>query len=213
LGINGDDVKLFIINNKKKFIFLSVFAMVLIIVLTVFAWLLKEDTINDAGISNFVSDGDVYFIADENRVEVSDFVTGGLLKVNLYNTSAQNFIGNLRFDVKHKGFSPCYLRVRILEQWIDDKSQEIMQGDNIPYIVGNDWYDNRLKDLCFYYNQLLSSYEDNTQQEATIPLITGIDGYTGSDTGVSLFLTFKVETVQPNRFKTFWGIDQLPWQN
>jgi hypothetical protein len=211
--IKGEIMKSFIQKNKNRIIYISICFFTLIIVFTVFAWLLKEDTINDAGISNFVTDGDVYFLDGQNRVEVTDFVIGGLIKVNLFNSSAQNFIGNLRFDVKHKGFSPCYLRVRVLEQWIDDKSQEIMQGDNIPYIVDNVWYDNRIKDLCFYYNGMFSSYDDNEQQQSTIHLIKGVNGYTGSDTGISMYLTFKVESVQPNRFKAFWGIETLPWEN
>lgn len=200
-------------SNTKRIIITSIIIIVISLgLISVFAWFLKEDTIKNVGISNFQTTADVYFEVNNKRTEVNDYLVGGLVKVNLFDKDAKNFIGNLRLDVKQKGFSPCYLRVRILEQWIDDKTDDIMQGANIPYIWDNEWYDHRVADLCIYYKNMISTYDDATPMEKTIPVIKGVNNdYLGADTGVSMYLQFKVETVQPNRMKAFWGVDETIW--
>ncbi|MEG1719970.1 MAG: hypothetical protein RR306_06555 [Clostridia bacterium] len=213
-------------NIKKKYIIATVLILILATLLFVFAWLLKDDTVKNVGVSNFITNGDVYFMQGTTRTEVTEYIKGGQIKVNTFDTTAPNFVGNLRFDVKQKGLSPCYLRVRLLEQWVDDKTEDIMPGDNIPYDYNtttstekHKWYDNKRNDLCFYYygsgDGKLNTYDnktDSTKPQEVIPFLKGTGSYLGVDSGTSLYITFKVETVQPNRLAAFWYIEKLPWE-
>lgn len=93
---------------------------------------------------------------------------------------APNYIGDMKFQVEYTGVSPAYIRVRILEQWLDSSTDEVLSSNYLPYylagtatnlLVSGDtvlaggtaaatealanngvWIDERPQDFCYYYS-------------------------------------------------------------
>ncbi len=194
--------------------------LLLALLAAVFAWLYRDKGQQPyTGVSNFNLTGDVYFeTAGGKRVEGAQHLEDGLLQVDVSNPAADNYLGNLRVDVTYKGYSPAYIRVRMIEQWIDEQTDTLQPVQYIPYLVGEgqNWFDNRQEDLCFYYQQMVSASQDkNVEQQKTLRLIEGVEeGFLSSiqDGAASLYLTITVDGVQPNRYQQFWNISKLPWE-
>lgn len=219
---------------------LTIITLTLLLLSTVLlttAWLIIQNyhSAQNVGMSNFNAVGDVYFINNGSRVDVDTYrEASGLIRVNLSDSSAPNYFGKLHLDVTYTGVSPAYIRVRVLEQWLNASTDELeSMAIDTPYILGSaytlttgeddeSWYDNRLSDLCFYYAKEYGSPENsdalNTNSALapeTLPIITGVNStfLNRSFAGINLYLSFTVEAVQPNRYKEFWKLDKLPWKN
>ena len=117
-----------------------------------------------------------------------------------------NYIGNMKYVVRYQGISPAYLRVRVLEQWTDTSTNEIMSASYLNYslsdIVGavdpgtgaveypaagsgkegdplaemGQWIDNRSVDYCYYYS--VPVQPKAIEVEKTADVVTGIKGGT-----------------------------------
>ncbi len=141
-----------------------------------YAWLSKEQPAD--GIYTTLSDFEV-----EGVLTFSDTAYEGtevLIPVS-FEPTAPNYIGGLKYVVRYTGASPAYIRVRMLEQWIDTSANEIMPVNYLPYAISQEavsivpstdstapsipaasgedgvlaqsgtWVDHRAKDYCYYY--------------------------------------------------------------
>ncbi len=52
-----------------------------------------------------------------------------------FNPLADNYIGNMKYVVRYTGASPAYVRVRLLEQWTDRSSNEVLPASFLSYAV------------------------------------------------------------------------------
>ena len=66
------------------------------------------------------------------------------------NKDDDNYIGKLRVTVRRSG-SACCLRVKIAFEWQSSDGIVAQFSTNIPYIFGDEWYDNRSVDYRVYY--------------------------------------------------------------
>lgn len=142
------------------------------------AWLSKSQRADTAftSLSDFEVTGILSFKEDGLPYEG----TSVLAPVS-FTPTADNYIGNLKYTVRYTGSSPAYIRVRVLEQWTDSSSDDILPASFLEYKIapgGNphtpgfptgtptipaagpsaenlakmgEWVDNRKVDYCYYY--------------------------------------------------------------
>lgn len=205
--------------NKKKIKIakasVALFLAVLIIGGSFFtyAWLQRKTTIkNETIISDFSVETTVYFVKGngaENTLTVEEVskstpyvIPSGetLIKVNLVDKSAKNYIGNLRVLLTYTGSSPAYIRAKLFEQWSED--DVFIENAKTPYTVpkinedifiyeekttsiftpsfideentqqGTGWFDNRQDDFGFYYDAPVYPHAEATTVKML--LINGI---------------------------------------
>lgn len=211
--------------NRVRMSIVTIAVISLIAVLLFFAanqtraWLWPvEEAENSVGVSDFKVKGTAYF---GNR-EVTD-----LDNISISDTTSEKYLGDLKYVVTYEGISPAYVRVRILEQWVDKSSDTIRDAAFTDYKVSGSgiWYDNRKQDYCYYYqansgmlqadlNVLTGDIADITAGKKEIVVFDGVDmtDITASDVNTQLKLIIQVEAVQPNRFREFFEIQKLPWE-
>lgn len=218
--------KKFFARKGMKLNFILALILLLTLLVCVFAWLFYDTGQKPyTGVSNFNLAGEIYFEQEDGtRIDSSKHLEDGLLQINVTDEKADNYLGKLRVDVKYTGYSPAYVRVRILEQWIDHQTDTLQPVQYIPYTLYEEngkshWMDNRTDDLYFYYDQLISSSQTKEEADAatekTIPLVQGVeDNFLSGirDGAASLYLIITVDGVQPNRYQQFWNIETLPWE-
>lgn len=202
------------------------------------SWLNPQETaVLDLSISDFTVKGSASFQGAGGSAGAGG--AGGwaaaadLSGINLTDPNSARYLGKLSFRVKYTGISPAYLRVRILEQWVDKSTDTIKDVPFTDYRLSGDslaegkWFDNRANDFCYYYKEpigpgmmtaLAGSGSDPAAfrpapQTVDIPFFDGVD-MTGihADPNTELTLIIEVQAVQPNRYREFWGIDRLPWE-
>lgn len=176
-----------------------------------------------AGVSNFDIEGYAYFEKTDGGtttvVNAKNYMQGGYIICNYVDETAVNYIANLRFDVLYRGYSPAFIRVRLIEQFTNTAG-EIEAVNRLKFALGENWADNRAQDLYFYSNKQYFS-SDNAMlttlgkaKMLTIPVITGlsseysqigdIDPLLTKDKTMKLKMTFFAEAVQPNRTEEYW---------
>lgn len=103
-------------------------ALVLFTVSTV-AWLTKEQTADQiyTALSDFDVDGVLTF-GKETYTGTSILVPIGL-------SAGDNYIGDMKYSVTYRGISPAAIRVRILEQWIDIATGDLVSANYLNYHV------------------------------------------------------------------------------
>lgn len=207
----------------------------------------NETTVSDFELEGMVyflksQNTDNTLTAEEILANTPYTTTRSPINVNITNPNADNYIGNLRVMLKYSGASPSYIRVRVLEQWTEN--DEFIPAISTPYTVpkienififsdgtktvlpgvnanvGNGWFDNREKDLCFYYNGQVypKMLDENLKGSMYMLAINGItpenlERISGNlRQTVELKLIIEVQAVQPNRYREFFGIDKLPWE-
>lgn len=163
---------------KRKKLYWAVLSAVLALALCVsgtFAWLSKEQKTSDAytALSDFEVEGTLSFGGTA--------YTGSTILVPVsFSSTDANYIGKMKYTVRYSGVSPAYIRVRILEQWLDVSNNEIMPASYLDYAVSTDvkpenpadsstvpaagsgkdaladdtgvWVDHRSADYCYYYS-------------------------------------------------------------
>lgn len=237
--------------QKRIYAVLVWFFICLFLLQIGYAWLTRDtSSTNRAAISDFELESHICFVkgsGQENTADMQSIISaqpagngGALVEVNLTDSTAYNYIGNLRVAVRWKGVSPSYLRVRILEQWTEDDEfipagftpYTIAQPDGLlyyeekgletaPVLTGESgWLDNRKQDFCYYYTSPVYPpfvEEEKFQGDLWLLLINGISEenihkMTNRRDTVKMNLIIQADAVQPNRFREFWKIDALPWQ-
>lgn len=185
-----------------------------------YGWLnAKEEAVSDVAVSDFKVDGQAYF---------GSTAADDLGNIKISSESDARYLGKLKYKVSYEGISPAYIRVRILEQWVDNKTDTILDAPFTDYqLQGDQWYDNRANDYCYYLKEpagptVVTSSALTTSgspigistEKREIVLFDGVDmsGVQGSDSSTKLTLIIQVEAVQPNRYREFWNMEHLPWE-
>lgn len=162
------------------------------------AWLSKSQSADTAftSLSDFEVTGILSF--KENGTPYEG--TSVLVPVSFIPT-ADNYIGNLKYTVRYTGSSPAYIRVRVLEQWTDSSSDDILPASFLEYEIAptgapkaigfpsgtatipaagpsaehlaelGDWVDNRKVDYCYYYNVPVQPKQLEAKGEGTATVI------------------------------------------
>lgn len=121
--------------NRKK-LFFSGACLVLALLTAVggtFAWLLKQQATSDAytALSDFEVEGVLSF---GGKVYEGDTV---LVPVS-FDPGSATYIGNMKYMVRYTGVSPALIRVRVLEQWVDTRANEIMPVNFLSYALSTE---------------------------------------------------------------------------
>lgn len=162
------------------------------------AWLSKSQTADTAftSLSDFEVTGILSFQQDGTPYEGSSI----LVPVS-FSPTAENYIGNLKYRVRYTGSSPAYIRVRVLEQWTDSSSDDILPASFLTYKIApegspkalvlpgststipaagpsaenlaviGDWVDNRKVDYCYYYSVPVQPKKLDAKGEGTSTII------------------------------------------
>ncbi len=174
-------------------------------------------------VSNFDAEGYVYFVKTTQdgttAYNAKNYMEGGYIICNYVDPTAVNYIANLRFNVQFRGYSPAYVRVRLIEQFTNTMG-EIEAVNQLKFKLADPWADNRADDMYFYSPEQYYSADSNTLTVAgkakllSIPVIEGLDPSIASaedidpllkeNTTMTLRLSFYVEAVQPNRTEAYW---------
>lgn len=216
-------------NELKKsptLIVIAAAAFVMLLTATVALFLSVEDFSRLFSVSNFTCEGDVYFYDGVTRYAATKNADG-MVEVDYRNPASNNYIENLRTDVKYAGYGVGLIRVKVVEEWSQTSGSTktvLPYTINMPYTIdspygastGNQkqWFDNRENDHCFYYATPVYTATSST---VTIPLITDFDA-NEIDLGAiassaELNIAIEVDAVQVNRYPQYWGINALPWTN
>lgn len=125
------------------------------------------------------------------------------------NPQDDNYIGNFKLHVVHKGYANSYVRVKMSVQWTMPDGT-ITQNVLLPFTFAEKWYDNRANDYCVYYTEDTGLFASHDKS-----IIESFDGEKFAQETLSETATPKlavtVESVQINRYQQMWGIDALPW--
>ena len=217
--------------SRKLKIILIITAAVILAAGATFAWFIwSNGGISESfRLSNFEVKSDMYFMKDSQRIECQPS-ENGTVQLSL-NESDDNYIGNFRADVKYKGKGYGYIRVKVVPEF-DINSSVVSAPTKIPFILSSEydetlsgnqsaWFDNRYKDLYYYYANEVSAQSNS--EYSIISLITGIkneDDDIGFDLNTlkqggntSVYVAVECDMVQVNRYPQLWKIDSLPWQN
>lgn len=155
------------------------------------AWMQAKESIDAAyvAVSDFDVEGTLYF--NDTLYQKGQDI---LVEVGL-TPGSTNYIGTMRFDVVYTGISPAYIRVRVLEQWEDIATGDLISSEYLPYYTTGAavnvktggtvvsaggagdilaepgvWIDERATDFCYYYStpvrpKTLSATYDNVTSQ------------------------------------------------
>ena len=98
-------------------------------------------------------------------------------------------------------------------EWVSPDGEVLQRSVNVPYIFGENWFDNRNADYSVYYaGEDLSGRADFD----SVSFIRGIDEaeLDTSDLadGTQVRVLIQVDAVQVNRYPQLWNIEKLPWK-
>lgn len=199
-------------------------ALAVVLVAGTLTWLLVEDMpilSRNMFLANFDAYAEVYFDGSTNPEQYRN--ADGSISID-FDKDAENKIDKLRVDIHQKGRGAHYIRVKMVESWLDSNGKVLHVNKAIPYNIPslgqeNSWFDNRAEDSSVYLAQklggLTASNSVYTKHEFIIEGFdfAAFDGVRPKDSSVSLKVAFIVEAVQVNRFPQFWGIEKLPWED
>ncbi len=204
---------------KKKFKENKMFRLIALVAVTVFlvagfslAWYVVRTTDLQQliSVSNFDAVPECYFVV--NGTEKSATADeDGLIALST-DLNDDNYIGNLRVRVKYKGLGVGLIRVKMAHRFSigDNATQSIAL---IPYTTGEDWFDNRGDDFCYYYKKNIQAQSNDTY--SSIEVINGFNADGFIDTiaeGVEIKVAVQTDMVQVNRWPQLWDMDKLPWK-
>lgn len=165
---------------KKRKLWLAVSCLLGAAVMAVtgsYAWLNREQDVDE--VYTVLSDFDVQGILSFGGQVYED---NAVMVPVSFRPEDANYIGKMKYVIRYQGGSPAYLRVRVLEQWIDRSNDEIMSASYLNYALSDlvgvvkpetgaveypaagsgkegdalaemgQWVDNRSIDYCYYYS-------------------------------------------------------------
>lgn len=155
----------------------GLFAALLLTVTGTYAWLNREQEVDEVytALSDFEVEGILSF--------GGEVYTGNSVMVPVsFLAGNDSYIGKLKYSVRYRGISPACLRVRVLEQWVDSGTNEVLSASYLNYALSDivselkpdgtpvqypavgsggeieplakmgKWVDNRAADYCYYYS-------------------------------------------------------------
>ncbi len=173
------------------------------------AWYSSTNSITQLGyLAGFRTTAEVYLI-NSNGAKIQPRVDENGLYILSTNPEDNNYIGNLKINVIHKGGANSYVRVKMNVQWTMPDGT-VAQNIMLPFEFAEKWYDNRENDYCVYYTEdegLFSSYDKS--------IIAGFDSERFQNESLTESaipkVAISVESVQINRYQQVWGLEALPW--
>lgn len=198
-------------NSRRKIAALIIcLVAVVAIVSGSLAWYSSTNSVTQyASLAGFTTKAYVYRINDEGKEVSLSGDEKGLYTMSS-NPEDDNFIGNLKIKVIHRGYANSYVRVKMSIQWTMPDGT-VTQNVVMPFEFAEKWYDNRENDYCVYYTEdtgLFESYDKS--------IITGFDVEEFNEKTMTRNAVAKVavvvEAVQVNRYQQIWGIEALPWK-
>ncbi len=220
-------------NKKFKLNPFAVVALVICALAVIYtattAWLTGEplNPIRFTTLQDFDYKMNVYFLQDNGdkvyviRDSVDQGVyasSSGAILLDYSDSSAENYAGRLRAEIKQIGNGVAFSRVRISHELLYTPSEGAdptrLQGDpNLPYTINaGEFSDNRMSDGYLYHKGILD------EGDGYIEVIQGFDGANFDTSGISalngtveLSVNITVDAVQFNRYQQFWGMSSRPW--
>lgn len=219
-------------NKKFKLNPFAVVALVVCALAVIYsgttAWLTGEpiNPIRFTQLEDFEYKMNVYFLQDDGTkvYVVQDSAdkgiytaSSGAVLLNYSDSSAENYVGRLRADIKQVGNGVAFFRIKISHEILYTPSEGAeptrLQGDPyLPYVINYDEFvDNRMSDGYIYHKGILDNGEE-------IEVVTGFDGAKFDFSSISalsgeveLSVNITVDAVQFNRYQQFWGMSSRPW--
>lgn len=199
--------------SRKALVAIVAIIAVIAVVGSTLAWFVTQSSVMQKySISGIDASAEVTFSANGSAVNADKYKDGDGLYLLSLNAADENYIGNFRVTVNHSG-SKCCLRVKTVYEWTLADGTVSQYTAQIPYIFGENWYDNRSADYCVYYqgNDLSGKLS-----ESTVSLISGFDDAafdaSAFESGTSVRALIEVDAVQFNRYPQIWNIEKLPWK-
>ena len=198
-------------NSRRKIAVLIICRVAVIGVISgSLAWYSSTNSITQIGtLAGFRTKANVY-LQDEsgNKINLQKDENG--LFILSADPSAENYVGNLRVNVIHRGYANSYVRVKMSVQWtmLDGT---VTQNILLPYTFADGWYDNRDSDYCVYYTEDTGLFEDYDKSIITAFNSEKFAQETMTKDAVAK-LAVSVESIQINRYQQVWGIETLPWE-
>ena len=168
-----------------------------------------NDTIyENAYIDDFQYDFEYSF--DGNTwTKITGQVGEGGIPVDITNSSASNYIGNLQFQAKQTGSMKSTVRVKFAYQWYKtaNGNETVLQGPQLTLTpnLGSGW---SLVNSDGYYH-----YMDGSsvvfRQGSYVPVCSGFSVGTVPAFNGQLKVVALLDGVQFNRYREVWGIDSL----
>ncbi len=219
-------------NKKFKLNPFAVVALVVCALAVIYtattAWLTGEplNPIRFTTLQDFDYKMNVYFLQDDGTKTyvIQDSVdkgvyssSAGAIKLDYTDSSAPNYVGKLRAEIKQLGDGVAFSRVKVSHEWLYtplDGDETRLQGDvNLPYTINIDEFaDNRMSDGYIYHKGIIE------EGDGYIEVIQGFDGANFDASAISalsgtveLSVNITVDAVQFNRYQQFWGMTSRPW--
>lgn len=191
------------LNKKRKVIaiFITVCVLMLASVVLVgmgFTWFRKSDSAVD--VSHKVTD---FSAAAKLSIDGGTTYTDHSNKTLI----AKSNFANLRLNITYTGESDAYIRVKPFESFCDKDGKVLVKSD-VSYTVDSKWVYNSA-DGYYYYKDIVGGASSSSP--LSINFITG--GASVAQEKITYESTdgFKmdliIESVQPDRFKEFYGIE------
>ena len=198
-------------NSRRKIAALIIcLVAVVAIVSGSLAWYSSTNSVTQyASLAGFTTKAYVYRLSDEGKEISLKGDENGLYTLSA-NPEDDNFIGNLKIKVIHRGYANSYVRVKMSIQWTMPDGT-VTQNVVMPFEFAEKWYDNRENDYCVYYTEDTGLFESHDKS-----MITGFDVEKFNENTMTKSAVAKVavtvEAVQVNRYQQIWGIETLPWK-
>lgn len=220
-------------NKKFKLNPFAVVALVVCAVAVIYtattAWLTGEplNPIRFTTLQDFDYKMNVYFLQDdgskisviEESVDKGVYTSStGAIKLDYTDSSAPNYVGKLRAEIKQFGNGVAFSRVKVSHEWLYTPSgsteETRLQGDvNLPYTLSpTGFVDKRMTDGYIYREGILS------ESDGYVEVVNGFDSANFDVSAISalsgtveLSVNITVDAVQFNRCQQFWGTGSRPW--
>lgn len=199
--------------SKKAIVLIVAVIAVIAVVGSSLAWFVTQTSKSQSfSISGIKTSADVYFANGKKSVDAGQYKDENGLYLLSLNKDDENYIGKLRVTVRRSG-SACCLRVKTAFEWQSSDGAVAQFSTNIPYIFGDEWYDNRSVDYRVYY---MGGDRSGKAVNEAFSLINGFDeskfDASGFEEGASVKVLVEVDAVQFNRYPQLWNIEKLPWE-
>ncbi len=198
-------------NSRRKIAVLIICVVAVIgIISGSLAWYSSTNSITQLGtLAGFKTKANVYLVDESGKQINLEKDKNGMLLLST-NPEDVNYVGNLRINVIHRGYSNSYVRVKMSVQWTMPDGT-VTQNVLLPYEFADKWYDNRENDYCIYYTEDTGLFENYDKS-----IISDFDDEKFAETTMTKdavgHLSVSVEAIQINRYQQVWGIENLPWK-
>lgn len=210
-------------NKKRRLNPFVIVALVLCALVVIYssttAWLTNSipNPIRFTQLEDFNYQVKIYFEGGETVATDFDVDSAAInpIEVNYTDSSAANYVGKLRVEIRQLGSGVAYSRVRVSHEWINSVSGRLQSDSYLPYTLNTDSFvDKRDSDGYAYFDGSMS------ESDGYVAVISGFDSAKFDSSNVSalsgttqLLINVSVDAVQFNRYQQIWGMNTIPWRS